>query len=75
MLHSICAYTICRSDLLEDCWRQGRIFSFPERKRWVRIYREYDLARKNTASIPIVFADARDTRTLIFRAHPGSLDS
>lgn len=67
-IHGICVYAIRHGDALDEDWRQGGSFSFTEGKNWKRAVKELDLAKQNGAVLPIVFADARDTRHVIFMA-------
>lgn len=66
-VHDICVYAIRDGDKLEENWRQGDPFSFTERRTWARAAKELALARQCRAVLPIVFADARATKHLIFR--------
>jgi hypothetical protein len=67
-IHRICMYAIRHGDALDEDWRSGGTFSFTERRSWSRAAKELAVARQNGCLLPIVFADARATRYLIFRA-------
>jgi hypothetical protein len=67
-IHDICVYAIRHGGALDEDWRSDGAFSFVEHRSWSRAAKELALARQNGAVLPIVFADARATRDLIFRA-------
>lgn len=67
VIHDICVYAIRHGEALEENWRQGDQFSFTERRSWARAAKELALAKQSRVVLPIVFADARATKRLIFR--------
>lgn len=66
-VHDVCVYAIRHGDALEEDWRQGDQFSFAEGKSWAQAAKELALAKHGRLVLPVVFADARATRHLIFR--------
>ena len=67
-IYGICLYAIRHGDVLNEDWREGGSFSFTEGRSWKRAVKELDLAKQSGAILPIVFANACDTRHVIFMA-------
>lgn len=67
-IHGVCVCAIRHGDALDEDWRQGGSFSFTEGRSWTRAAKELNLAKLRGSVLPIVFADARDMRRVIFTA-------
>src|ERR1051325_313955 len=61
-LPQFAVYTIRRSQELDDIFVKGGTGQFTERKKWVAALGLFEQAKQNGLKLPIIFADAGDTR-------------